>query len=245
VRTLLPHPLRRLIVALATFALTGAVASSAAPLPQSIGNLSDYGAVLDRHGREWIEELIGETRRRFGVDVFILASWENPLSDARSLADALFHAWGLSRLDGTLLAVFVRTSSSWTHAVVESVDLRARSLAARLEAGVADLVEHDRIEEAMVALFDLISGQVEAIAPEAGPDAGETGPRGWLVPAVVLPAACLVWLIHRRVCPRCGRILRVSQDRSARGILSSQHRVYFCRSCGFRREARKGRTRWT
>jgi hypothetical protein len=240
VRTLLPHPLRRLIgLFAAAIILVGFTASPDVALPQPIGKLSDYGAVLDRHGRERIEALIDEARQRFGVDVFLLASWENPLPDARALAETLFRSWGLTDRGATILVVFVRADGTWTHAVVGSSDLAARGVPPSLEAGIADLVHHQRIEEAMVRLFDLIPGRLEPVGEEGGRGVG-SGPRlGWLVPVILLVAASLVWGIHRRIGPRCGRILRVSTDRSALGTAGGSDRVYFCRSCGFRREGRR------
>jgi len=234
-RALLAHPLYRLIPRLlATLLFVAIAVQSFAQVPRSIGPVSDYGAVLDRHGRERIEGLIEETRATYGVSVMIFADWQNPYPDAGALARALLNAWGIAPRTATLLAVFIRTDVGWDHAVVGTAGLPDATLPQRLTDGVADLVFHGRIEEAMVALFDLIG---EAVEPAGRPN-GETpergSPVGWLTGGILLAAGALIVLIHRRLCPRCGRILRVERVRR-HGESESGHRVYYCRSCGFRR----------
>ena len=241
-RTLLPHSLRRLIPLVGFLvAVAGGGASCADSLPRPIGRLSDYGAVLDRHGRERIEARIDETQSRFGIDVYLLATWENPLSDATALAEALFRTWGLIERRATVLAVFVRTNGVWTHAVAETGDLAQHGLAKRLEAGVADLVAHRRIEEAMDALFHLVADRVEPIDTSPPTEEGSGSPPAkWpIVLAVLLVAAGLVWVIRRRVCPRCGRWLRIAKGPSVGSRSIGANRVYYCRTCGLRRGGRR------
>ena len=221
-RTLFAHPLRRLIP---LFTLTLAISlSGASQLPRPIGNLSDYGAVLDRHGRERIDGRIASLRDRYSIDLYILASWENPFPDIDSYADAVFDYWGLNR-GRTLLAVFLRSDGSWDVRIRASDGIRAgyARLEEELEDGVADLVYHRRIEEAMLALCDTIE---RILSPtEVGGAPSLSGfPTLSAVALVLAGAAGLAVLIHRRICPRCGRILRLGADG-----------VYYCRRCGFRR----------
>jgi len=192
-RTLFAHPLRRLIP---LFTLTLAISlSGASQLPRPIGNLSDYGAVLDRHGRERIDGRIASLRDRYSIDLYILASWENPFPDIDSYADAVFDYWGLNR----------------------------GRMEEELEDGVADLVYHRRIEEAMLALCDTIE-RILSPTEEGGAPSRSGFPTLSAVALVLAGAAGLAALIHRRICPRCGRILRLGADG-----------VYYCRRCGFRR----------
>jgi predicted RNA-binding Zn-ribbon protein involved in translation (DUF1610 family) len=210
----------------------GAAASD--PLPLPIGPLSDYGAVLDRHGREEIGELIDQALVRTGLEVHILATWENPLSDTRTLAETLLSTWKLSQRNA-ILAVFVRTATGWSAAVAVTDRVRASrgNIDRDLERRIADLVRHDRIKEAMFELLDGLSSS----APKAASPAGASKTRG-ISPAVSIPAvvggiALLAVWVHRRVCPRCGAILRMQHTRTlARPI----RRVYSCPRCGFRRE---------
>jgi len=227
-RTLFAHPIRRLIPLL--FLTVALSVSAGAPLPRPIGPLSDYGNVLDRHGRETIDALIEEAHDRCSVDVYILASWENPLPDIGAYADAIFDYWGLNR-GKTILAVFLRTDGSWEVRIRGSDGIHASygRLEEGLGTGIADLVSHRRIEEAMIALFD-------GLERTLGPTAGETPSRSASHPLVIVAlviagAAGIGFLIHRRICPRCGRILHVTI------VFEQGHkrRVYYCRHCGFHR----------
>lgn len=233
-RALLSHSLHRLIRLLALIALCVCVSGSAAQLPQPIGQLSDYGAVLDRHGRERILELIEDAHARLGVEVFILASWENPFPDTKTFAVAIFDAWGLGARDSAILAVFVKTNGVWDHAVRGSSTRPDRSPAPKIEAEIAQLVSHRRIEEAMLALFAGLSRFLDPVADPTESSGSRRLPIGWIVLIVLLTATALIWAIHRRVCPSCGRILR--KEPTARDASRQQRdRVYYCRACGFRR----------
>jgi len=227
-RTLFAYPLRRLIP---VFFLTLVVSASTTPLlPNPIGFLSDYGNVLDRHGRERIDRRIAEVRERYSVDVYILASWENPLPDIDSYADAVFDYWGLNQ-GRTLLAVFIKSAGSWDVKIRASAGLHADygRLEEGLESGLEDLVYHRRIEEAMLALFDRLE---RILSPNGGESPAPSRADPLAIVALVLAgAAGIGFLIHRRICPRCGRILRVSAVYEH----GKRRRVYYCRHCGFRR----------
>jgi predicted RNA-binding Zn-ribbon protein involved in translation (DUF1610 family) len=232
VRTLLAHP----VYVLALTALAIAVPAGAVDrLPLPIGPLSDYGAVLDRHGREEIDALIEETLSRTGIEVHILATWENPLPDARALAQALLSSWNLSSRDA-VLAVFVRSGTNWSSAVIATDRLRGSRgpIDRDLEGRIADLVAHDRIKEAMLALFDGLL----ALAPQEGTSgaAGSGGLSPWIsVPLVIGLVVVLSFWIGRHICPRCGSLLRRSAPPQL-GDRRLSRGVYSCRRCGFRRE---------
>jgi hypothetical protein len=236
VRTLLSHPLPVLGLILTALSLTCSAAPSGVPLP--IGPLSDYGAVLDRDGRDAVNARIEQTERTLGVKVYVLASWESPQPDVESFANAVFSAWGLGS-GRSLLAVFLRTGGNWSASVVASASVRTQygALAESLERRIADLVLHKRVEEAMLSLFD---GLDEIKRPTKIPPSKKSAtasPRGWSPVALILlvigGTAVLVFLIHRRVCPRCGFILRISPPS---GFPRARSRVYSCRRCGFRRQ---------
>ncbi|MGD9676244.1 MAG: TPM domain-containing protein [Candidatus Bipolaricaulia bacterium] len=234
-RTLLSHslPLFGLILAVLSTSC-----SAADGIPRSIGPLSDYGAVLDHSEREAILARIEQTERTLGIKVYILASWESPQPDVESFADAVFSAWGLGS-SRSLLAVFLRTRGDWSASVVASGSTRSQygAIAESLERRMADLVLHKRVEEAMSALFDGLDA-IKRPVQETPAGAAPTPRTRRLSPAVsvvlvVGATAGLVLLIHRRVCPRCGAILRAGRPI---GFPGGRGTVYSCRRCGFRRQ---------
>lgn len=236
-RALFSHPAQLLVCTALLLGLGVDLLAAVLPLP--IGRLSDYGAVLDRHGRERINELITSARERYGIDVYILASWENPLPTPEAFAHAVFEEWGLGDGDG-ILAVFLRTGLNWTVHVVASDGVRAAfdAIDRELQSRIADLVAHRRVEEAMVALF----GHLDRILSPARPSSPDVGTRPGLSSPVLLlillaVVASLAAIIHWRVCPRCGRLLR-SERRPRLGRSGREHRVYSCRRCGYRRQER-------
>ncbi len=220
-----------ILAALSTFS----VAQSG--LPRPIGQLSDYGAVLDRSGREEVNARIARTEKTLGVKVYVLASWESPQPDVESFANAVFSAWGLGS-SRSLLAVFLRTGGEWSASVVASAAVRTQygALADGLERRMADLILHKRVEEAMLALFDGLD-EIKRPAKEPRTKATPQKSHG-LSPVVsillvIAGTAALVWLIHRRICPRCGFFLRASRPR---GFSRTRGKVYSCSRCGFRRQ---------
>lgn len=233
----LGRPLGRPSAVLCLLCLCILVAPGAdAQIPQSIGPISDYGAVLDRHGRERIAERIEETKVRFGISVYLLADWANPYPSPAEYANAVYAAWGLSDRHQALLVVFLRSEGVWTHAAVGFDGPVGSDLATRMREGIADLVAHRRIEEAMDAVFDIAASRLEPIA--ASPESNDVParPTGWITGGIVLFAGLLIWGIHRRVCPRCGRLLRVRRG-AGTGRNEPSHRVYYCRSCGYERSS--------
>ena len=208
-------------------------------LPRPIGQLSDYGNVLDRHGRERITSLIDQMRERFGIGVYILASWEDPYGDPDRYGVTLLNAWNLAK-GKTLLAVFLKTGKDWDVAILpgELTTVAYPQLAYKVKAGITHLVEHRRIEEAMVALFEVLQRQLSQ-----GTRAGQSvsNRRGSRVLSVLLLLGSLglvAFFIHRRVCPRCGRILRVRKIRAFDPYQGGDV-VYYCQRCNYSR-AKKG-----
>ncbi|MCX6094268.1 MAG: TPM domain-containing protein [Candidatus Bipolaricaulota bacterium] len=234
-RTLLTRTLPLLGLILAALS-TSSVAQSG--LPRPIGQLSDYGAALNSSGREEINARIAQTDRTLGVKVYILASWESPQPDVESFANAVFSAWGLGS-SRSLLVVFLRTGTEWSASVVASASVRTQygAIADSLEHRMADLILHDRVEEAMLALFDgldEIKRPTKIAPPKKTSSAGSHGLSP--VVSILLVAAgtaALVILIQRRVCPRCGFFLRASRRR---GFSRTRGKVYSCSRCGFRRQ---------
>ena len=231
-RALLSHSLQFVVGA----ALLVGLGLGFTGLPQPIGQLSDYGAVLDRHGRERIEDAIAEAEARYGLKIYILASWENPLSGIDTFTRAVFDDWNLTR-EAAILTVFLKEGRNWDVRVLASDRVHAAygDLASFLEAGIEDLVDHRRVEEAMIELFAQLGRRLGG-----GVDPVDESPtaRG-LPPAVVITLLFAVVLalaafIHFRVCPRCGRLLR-AEERPASGRSDSGHRVYSCRRCGHRK----------
>ena len=231
-RALLPHSLRRLALCLSLVAV--APVPALCQIPQPIGHLSDYGAVLDRHGRERVNDLIEWAWTGFGVEVFILASWENLLASTDALAHAVADSWGLHEKGAALLLVLVKGEREWSHAVVGTGDLAGSATPGRLEEGIADLVAHRRIEESMVSFFGLLPDALnKSPMDRSAEQSEETRPATslaiWLIPVVILAAGILLLCIRRFMCPRCGRLLRREASRTGHG-------VYSCRSCSYRRE---------
>ena len=231
-RALLSHPLQLVVGA----ALLVGLGLGFIGLPQPIGQLSDYGAVLDRHGRERIETAIAQAEAQYGLEVYILASWENPQSGIDTFSRAVFDEWELAN-ESAVLAVFLKEGRNWDVRVLASdrVITAYGDLASHLEDGIEDLVDHRRVEEAMTELFSHLNrrlgGGVDPV------DESQTA-RG-LPPSIVITLLFAVVLalavfIHFRICPRCGRLLR-AEDRPALGRPGSSHRVYSCRRCGYRK----------
>ncbi len=240
---MLAHPLhalsRPLAAGLLAFLLLGA-AARAATLPLPIGPLSDYGNVLNRHGRERVLSLIDDTRARFGIAVNILASWENPYQDIDLYAHALLDDWGLAS-GRTLFAVFLRQGGNWQVKLLPGVQTAAAypGLTQAVEAGLEDLVAHDRIEEAMVKLFALLDARLAPPQAAASKKPSGHAGRALLVIAFLVGVVAAALFIHRRLCPRCGRILRVREQRSF-GLYGRPDTVYYCPRCGFSRTRRRG-----
>ena len=235
-RALLSHSLQLVVSA----ALLVGLGLGFTGLPLPIGHLSDYGAVLDRHGREEIAHSIEKAKELYGLEVYVLASWENPLPNIDSFAQAVFTDWGLAQ-HASLLAVFLKDGRNWDVRVLGAPGVHASygDLAGHLQAGIADLVEHRRVREAMTELFEQLEQRLGA--PAAPPADGQQPVTGLPPVAVVglLFAGVLVLalLISRHVCPQCGRLLR-AETRSAFEGTASPHRVYSCRRCGYRKRLR-------
>ncbi len=234
-RTLLTRTLSLLGLILAALSMSSVAQSG---LPRPIGQLSDYGAVLNSSGREEINARIAQTDRTLGVKVYILASWESSQPDVDSFASAVFSAWGLGS-GRSILAVFLRTGSEWSASVVASAAVRTQygAIADSLERRMADFILHKRVEEAMLALFDGLDEikRPVKIAPAKKPVSVRAHGLSPVVSILLVAAgtAVLVVLIHRRVCPRCGRILRAARPR---GFSRTRGKVYSCSRCGFRRQ---------
>jgi hypothetical protein len=219
---------------LAAIVLLTSALGSAADLPRPIGSLSDYGSVLDRHGRDRINALIEDARARFGIDIFILVSWENPLPNAERFGAAVLEAWGLDVQEPVILAVFVKAHEVWEHSVIGNRALADPSLPAKLHSEIRGLVEHQRIEEAMVTLIDRLGRHLDEPAARSAAPPERRALGGWIALGALIVSGGLIWGIHRRVCPRCGRLLRAGK-RSSDPRAAPGHRVYYCSSCGFRR----------
>jgi uncharacterized membrane protein YgcG len=236
VRTLLAHSLC-LVVAGALGVCSGVAATS---VPSPIGNLSDYGAVFDRHGRDEVNASIAEIAKLLRIDVYVLLSWESAYPTVAQFADAVFGAWNLSPRRA-ILAVFLRVGTDWTTSVVASSGVRTElgDIERRLEQRMRDLVDHRRIEEAVRALFNelrSLPAAVRASAALAKQKPASLDGRLPVAVAVAVPlasVAVLAFIIHRRVCPRCAGILRV--ERSRFRTVRRSHSVYYCRRCGYRR----------
>jgi len=238
VRELLPHCLRRLRLGFAPALLAAVFAAAgleAVALPLPIGPVSDYGSVLDRHGREEILALVELAKQSSGIAVSLLASWEDPYNDVERYARAVLPAWGLAQ-GTTLLAVFVKTKDDWGAAVVAGQATAAAhpGLAESLEKGISDLVAHGRIPEAMRQLFSLLDRELKP--PPVRPTRERTGHASPALSIGLGVAGGLLVLLFalRRICPRCGRFLRL-YDRQGSGTTGARRRVYYCRRCGYSR----------
>lgn len=214
--------------------------ATAFSLPLPIGALSDYGNVLDRHGRERVNALISSAKARYGIDFEILASWNNPYDNIDEYAYAILDDWGLAH-GNTILAVFLKEGRDWGVKVLGGEQL-ARShpgLAAQLEAGVSDLVSHRRIQEAMVALFTVLDGKINAPAAQ-GTESSRGASRTLLIVLLIVGVGLAALFISRRVCPRCGHILHRRIRPSFRSY-GSEDVVYYCRHCGYTRTVTRKR----
>ena len=245
-RELLADPLRALgllLRAVSLFAVLIGIGCPAHCLPRPIGQLSDYGNVLDHTGRERITALIEQVYNRFSLNVHILASWENSGEDVVRYATALLDAWDLAR-GRTLLAVFLKTGRDWEVSVLSGTRTEATNphLARDVQTGIEDLVDHRRIEEAMVTLFEVLEDKLSPAMAGTEPSVKQPASNGMgrrvLLALLLLVGLGVVgFLIHRRVCPRCGRILRIRESR-AFGPHRRSDVIYYCPRCGYSRTKR-------
>lgn len=234
-RELFAHPLRPLRAILSLLIVVLFVEAVAFPLPRPIGNLSDYGNVLDRHGRDALNSLIADAKARYGIDVYILASWDDPFHDLDRYAVAILDAWGIAA-GNTLLAVFVKTGRDWDARVLAGTALAAAhpGLARYVQDGISDLVAHRRIREAMEAIFPALARGLGGTGGAPQKNGGGTG-RVLLVILVLALLGGAAFIAHRRICPRCGHILRVQRTRSLYG----EDVVYYCPHCHYTRTKRE------
>lgn len=240
-RKLFAHPLCSLTGTLICVSIALVLFSDiASALPLPIGALNDYGNVLDRHGRERINALISAARARYGIDVTILASWENPYDTIDQYTYAILEGWNLAR-GNTLLAVFLKVGNSWKVKVVggEEMTREHPGLAAQLEAGISDLVAHRRIEEAMVALFSVLDAQRQSAQTQSAASGTRSNRTIWIVLLIVGVIVAAVF-VSRRVCPRCGHFLHRRVRPSFRSY-AGEDVVYYCRHCGYTRTVTRKR----
>lgn len=208
------------------------------PLPLPIDNLTDFGAVLDRHGRDRIGRLISDTKHDLGLEVYILASWEDPLTDIDTYTEAVLNTWQLAN-GHTLLAVFLRSGNAWNVQVASGKPVASAhpNLCTIVRDAITNLVEHDRVEEAMYQLFTALE---EAMAREPGVSVSTTpnGQKQHIRLIMGVSTVCLVisfvLFATWRICPRCGRLLhRQSSHRSQ--STSQSTKLYQCGHCGYTR----------
>ncbi len=235
-RELFAHPVHSLIAGVFCLIIILLFSTPVFPLPRPIGNLSDYGNVLDRHGRDEINALIASTRAHYGIDVYILASWDDPFHDPGRYAVAILNSWGLAN-GKTLLVVFTKTGRDWDARVVAGTSTAAAhpQLAGYVQASISDLVAHRRIREAMTAIFSAIVrslGGTTGVAPRTHMHLG----RIVVIILVVLVLGGAAFFAHQRICPRCGHILRVQRTR---GLYGEENVVYYCPHCHYTRTKRE------
>lgn len=230
------HPVRPLSSGAFLLLIILIYSAVAFPLPRPIGQLSDYGNVLDRHGRDKVNSLIETAKARYGIEVYILASWEDPFNDLDRYAVEVLNYWGIAS-GNTLLAVFMKTGRDWDVRVLSGTMLASshRELARYVRESISDLVAHQRIREAMEAIFPAIDRNLAGAVQGATSSRGNTG-RIILVIFVIFLLAGAAFFAHSRICPRCGHILRV---RRTRGLYGGEDVVYYCPHCRYTRTKRE------
>jgi len=233
VRKLFAHPVHPLRSGASLLLIVLLYSAVVFPLPRPIGRLSDYGNVLDRHGRDKVNTLIRAAEER--IDVYILASWEDPFNDLDRYTVEVLNYWGIAS-GNTLLAVFMKTGRDWDVRVLSGTALASShpGLAGYVRESISDLVAHRRIREAMEAIFPAIDRSLAGVAPGTTRTQGDAG-RIILVIAVVLLLAGAALFAHSRVCPRCGHVLRVRRTRGLYG----EDVVYYCPHCHYTRTKRE------
>ncbi len=235
-RKLLAHPVHTLNSGALLLLVTILYSVVAFPLPRPIGQLSDYGNVLDRHGRDEIDSLIDSAKAQYGIDVYILASWEDPFHDLDRYAVEIMSYWGIAS-GKTLLAVFMKTGRDWSVRVLAGTELAAYhpNLAKYVQTSISDLVEHRRIREAMEAIFPALQRGIGGMV-QVNASAHSNISRIVLVLFIILLFAGAALFAHNRICPRCGRILRV---RRVSNIYGGEDVVYYCPHCHYTRTKRE------
>jgi uncharacterized membrane protein YgcG len=240
-RELLTHSLRSLSGALVFICLVLLLVSyTGKSLPLPIGALNDYGNVLDRHGRERVNNLIDAAKLRYGIEVSILASWENPYDNVDRYTYEILDSWGLA-VGNTILAVFAKKGRDWEVRIVSGQQATKSypNLAYVLQSGIEDLVAHRRVSEAMVALFSELDKEIGTDKQDVDTK-GEGSDRGLWIVLLVVGMGGAIFFVSQRVCPRCGRILR-RRTRPSIGSYNEENVVYYCRHCSYTRTVNRKR----
>ncbi len=235
-RKLFAHPVHTLNAGVWLLFIVLICGVVAFPLPRPIGQLSDYGNVLNRHGRDEINSLIESTKARYGIDVYILASWEDPFHDLDRYAVEILNQWDIASGD-TLLAVFMKTGQDWDVRVLAGTNLAAHHphLAGYVQKSISDLVAHRRIREAMEAIFPALQRSLAGVV-QVNSGAHSNVGRIALVILVICLFAGAALFAHNRICPRCGHILRVKRIPN---IYGGEDVVYYCPHCHYTRTKRE------
>jgi len=250
-RELQSYPLHRLVVRIslvvallaAAFPMDGS--ASQGELPQSIGAISDYGNVLNHRGRLDLAQRAEGVQASFGIDVYMLATWESPMPHVGDLASGIMTAWGIAD-DPSLLIVFLRDESGdWMSSVRAGAGIRPPwpGLSSGVANAIEDPVSNGIIQEAMAAVFDYLEGGYAAVPGEVSQS--EPG-RAIRLATLCLGLAAAAWIAWRRICPRCGRFLRKETLRDPtrhRGSLVGGRRssIYLCPKCGYQRSGERAR----
>jgi len=197
-------------------------------LPRRLGSINDYGQTLERVHRESLASYVEELKGK-GLSFFYLASWRDPFGDPWTYAREVFLHWGLP--GDAVLVVFVLEGGRWRVAGQLGVDAAFRIPEHEFVALLEEAEGVARRAPPAQAVLALAEGLV---ALAEGGWSGDGGPKGaWPYAVAGGVGALVLFLLARRVCPRCLRPLY--RRPTVRGI------IWVCPRCGYTRAPRRGR----
>lgn len=211
-------------------------------LPKQMGYINDYGAIFGADRRA-LQSKIDELKREFSIEMVILISERDPYRDPSLLAENIVKEWGLTG-ERTLFALYVKQDKEWLIKIGLSPDLESRFaedinlLKGRMEGKLKEGKVREVVEQTVSSVYTIIKGT-------HGRDKGDESSAKnssnlyLLIGAIAVAVLLIGYNIMKRLCPRCGRRMRVRES-TPFGIYGGvRHIIYYCPNCGYSK-VRKG-----
>jgi len=246
----------------------GADEATEPPLPQAMGAINDYAAVLGKESRQQLQSWIDELKTKAKISVFLLITLLDPYSDPPTFTDKLWKSWQLEA-EGTIFLLLAREADQWVFYWRSSPDVASRLASPRgnedYGPSIQKLLGERRVGTAAMRAVEHLREKLIPSEPQPKPEQeSPTSPSSsrtassaivgsrvfWYVFGGIAGAGLtggMLWLAFVWLCPSCGgRLSRRSAQpiRSfyARGVRKrAGERVYYCHRCGYRRVRRRER----
>jgi uncharacterized membrane protein YgcG len=245
-----------------TLALADHSPADEPPLPQPIGAINDYAAILGRESRQQLQSWIDELKAKREINVVLLITLIDPYSDPPALMEKIWESWKLGA-EQTIFLLLVREADLWFFQAKASPDLALPD--SEYRRSIQRLLDERRVgTAAMRAVEHLKNALLEPETPEPHPEIVDSqspettlpqrspsflgSPLFWSIGAGFGLIASVIWWALLWLCPGCGSRLQRSTTRAfgrwglragSRGNRRrAQERVYYCRRCGYSRVRR-------